>query len=158
MCIRDSNNRIYNREIDNVATQHNYLSQCDEEHWNCLEPFYDTTNYNVSKCAELLDTTWAEGVATQNINAGRSKPYLSGSQHVIGLNLDKYNEAGNAVGNGQRISSAPIEFSYSRVGIGRNAGAGGAANSLLAPVLLTFFIEYRRSLIIRPLGIDVSDA
>ena len=55
----------------------------------------------------------------------------------------------------QRISSAPIEFQYSRVGIGR---AGVAANSLLAPVLLTFFIEYRRSLIIRALGIDVSDA
>jgi len=153
-----NNNRVYNREIDNVATQHNYLSQCDDEHWNCAEPYYDTATYNVSKCAELLDTTWAQGVPTSSINAGRTKPYLAGSQHIIGLNLDKYNAAGNVIGNGQRISSAPIEFQYSRVGIGRNAGAGGAANSLLAPVLLTFFIEYRRSLIIRPLGIDVSDA
>jgi len=153
-----NNNRVYNREIDNVATQHNYLSQCDDEHWNCLEPLYDTATYNESKCAELLDTGWAQGVATQNINAQRTKPYMAGSQHIIGLNLDKYNAAGNTVGNGQRISSAPIEFQYSRVGIGRSGGGGGAANSLLAPVLLTFFIEYRRSLIIRALGIDVSDA
>ena len=153
-----NNNRIYNREIDNVATQHNYLSQCDDEHWNCIEPLYDTATYNTSKCAELLDTGWAQGVATQNINAQRTKPYMAGSQHIIGLNLDKYNAAGNTVGNGQRISSAPIEFQYSRVGIGRSGAAGGAANSLLAPVLLTFFIEYRRSLIIRALGIDVSDA
>ena len=153
-----NNNRVYNKPVDNVATQHNYLSQCDDEHWNCVEPLYDTATYNTSKCAELADTTWAAGVATQNINACRTKPYMAGSQHIIGLNLDKYNAAGNAVGNGQRISSAPIEFNYSRVGIGRSAGAGGAANSLLAPVLLTFFIEYRRSLIIRPLGVDVSDA
>jgi len=149
-----NNNRIYNRPVDNVATQHNYLSQCNDEHWNCVEPYYDTATYNTNKCAELADTTWANGVATQDINACRTKPYLSGSQHVIGLNMDKYNAAGNAIGNGQRISSAPIEFNYTRVGIGR-----GAANlSSLAPVLLTFFIEYRRSLIIRPLGVDVSDA
>jgi len=153
-----NNNRIYNRPVDNVATQHNYLSQCDDEHWNCVETLYDTATYNTSKCAELADTTWAAGVPTQNINACRTKPYMSGSQHILGLNLDKYNSAGNAVGNGQRISSAPIEFNYTRVGIGRSGAGGGAANSLIAPVLLTFFIEYRRSLIIRPLGVDVSDA
>ena len=149
-----NNQRIYNKPVDNVALQHNYLSQCNDEHWNCLEPYYDTATYNPQKCKELLDTSWTSGVATTDIDQGRTKPYLSGSQHVIGLNLDKYNAAGNQVGNGQRISTAPIEFEYSRVGIGNNP----AANSLLAPVLLTFFIEYRRSLIIRPLGVDVSDA
>ena len=41
-----NNQRIYNRSIDNVATQHNYLSQCNDEHWNCLEPYFDTANYN----------------------------------------------------------------------------------------------------------------
>ena len=150
-----NNQRIYSKKVDNVALQHNYLSQCNDMGWNCTETHYDTGNYNANKCAELLDTSWSEGVATQNINAGRSKPYLTGSQHVIGLNLDKMNSAGNQVGNGMRISSAPIEFQYSRVAIGVN---GSAANSQRCPVNLTFFIEYRRSLVIRPLGIDVSDA
>tara|TARA_R110002012_G_scaffold304666_3_gene508282 strand:+ start:441 stop:2078 length:1638 start_codon:yes stop_codon:yes gene_type:complete len=150
-----NNQRIYSRDVDNVALQHNYLSQCHDEAWNCVEPLYDTANYNFSKCAELLDTSWASGVATQTIDSGRSKPFLAGSQNVLGLNLDKYNASGNTPGNGMRISSAPIEFQYSRVAIGVN---GSAANSLRCPVNLTFFIEYRRSLIIRPLGIDVSDA
>ena len=153
-----NNVRMYNKDVENVAQQHNYLSQCSLNAWNCIDTFYDTTNYNDVKCAELLDTTWANGVATQNINQGRTKPYLSGSQHVIGLNLDKVNSAGNTPGNGMRISSAPIEFSYNRLCVGRSAGNGGAANSTNGAVNLTFYIEYRRSLIIRPLGIYVSDA
>lgn len=150
-----NNKRIYPRPILNVAEQHNQLSMIDDRGWNCVDTMYDTLNYNDNKCAELLDTSWSVGVPTQNINQGRTKPYLAGSQHVIGLNLDIMNSAGNAVGNGMRISSAPIEFEYARLAVG---SASGAADSMMAPVNLHFFIEYRRSLIIRPLGVDVSDA
>ena len=150
-----NNKRIYSQPVRNVAEQHNALSQCDDRGWNCIDPMYDTLNYNANKVSELLDTTWASGVATQDINAGRTKPYMSGSQHVIGLNLDKINAAGNQVGNGMRISSAPIQFEYSRLSVG---SAVGDAGGMRCPVNLHFFIEYRRSLIIRPLGIDVSDA
>ena len=63
---------------------------------------------------------------------------------------------GTIPGNGTRIGSAPIEFNYSRVAIGNNAV--GAAASQRAEVNLIFYICFRRSLIIRPLGVDVSDA
>jgi len=61
-------------------------------------------------------------------------------------------------GNGLRIGSAPIEFNYARLALARSAGNGGAAASALSEINLTFYICYRRSLIIRSLGLDVSDA
>ena len=150
-----NNKRIYSKAVQNVGEQHNALSQCNDRGWNCCDPYYNTLNYNDDKCAELADTVWAAGVPTQVIGSCRTKPYKSGSEHVIGLNLDTYNKAGNAVGNGTRISSAPIMFEYSRLSTG---AATGDANGMRAPVNLHFYIEYRRSLIIRPLGIDISDA
>ena len=71
----------------------------------------------------------------------------------IGLNLDKYNEMGNAVGNGTMISTAPIEFRYTCNKI-ESAVAGDRRK---AAINLTFFIEHRRSLIITKLGVKVSD-
>ena len=73
---------------------------------------------------------------------------------TIGLNLDKYNEMGNAVGNGERIGSAPIEVRFT---CNKTRDAGTPANENSAAVNLTFFIEHRRSLIINKMGATVSD-
>ena len=78
---------------------------------------------------------------------------LGGNAHVIGINLDKYNEMGNARGNGTRISSAPIEFRYSV----QKSNTGVAGTESRAAINLTFFIEHRRSLILNSLGVSVSD-
>ena len=86
--------------------------------------------------------------------AGRSKKYLAGSQSIIGLNLDKYNDMGSVPGNGVRIGSAPISFNYSRLAT-QNATVGQGNTAALN---LDFFLVYRRSLVIRPLGVDVSDS
>ena len=83
-----------------------------------------------------------------------SKRYLAGSTNYIGINLDKYNNLGSVIGNGMRIGSSPIVFDYNRLAIANGADNGGH----LASVNLDFYIAYRRSLIIRPLGADVSDA
>ena len=95
------------------------------------------------------------GVYVANANVtGRSKKYLAGSQSIIGLNLDKYNDMGSAPGNGVRIGSAPLTFNYSRLATQINAGGQGNT----AALNLDFFLVYRRSLVIRPLGVDVSDS
>ena len=72
---------------------------------------------------------------------------------MIGLNLDKYNELGSIRGNGLRISSAPIEFNYSCAKIADTT----VLRRQSAAVNLQFFIEFRRSMIIQPLGVTVSD-
>jgi hypothetical protein len=89
-----------------------------------------------------------------NAAAGVSQRILGSSMNVIGLNLDKYNEMGNAIGNGERIGSAPIEFRYS---CSKTRDAGTPANENSAAVNLTFFIEHRRSLVIDKMGVNVSD-
>ena len=149
-----NNNRVYDKDVSNPIVQHDYLSQC-KTNFRIPAIHYDTTNYNADKCRILLDREYANGVAgAEVLNAGMSKRYLAGSTHYIGLNLDKYNSMGSVQGNGTRIGSSPLEFNYNRLAI---AGAG-AIGAHLAEVNLDFYIVYRRSLIIRPLGVDVSDA
>lgn len=154
-----NNLRIYNQDVKNPALAHHYLSQCEPRGYQCLDAEYDTSLYNVNKCKELLDSEFQAGAEiAQTINLGRTKPFLSGTANVTGLNLKKYNVLAPTVGNGMRIGSAPIEYRYSRVGVGRSAGNGGAANSLLAEVILNFFIEFKRTLLITSTGVSVTDA
>jgi len=152
-----NNSRIYDKDVENPAIAHNYLSQC-AGNFNVPTTYYDTAGYNPCACDALVSTNVANGAITTSINTGASRRYLSGSANYIGLSLDKYKEMGSVPGNGTRISSAPIEFNYSRVSVGRSGANGGAAASHTAEINLTFYICYRRSLIIRALGVDVSDA
>jgi len=151
-----NNVRIYNQDVKNVALQHHYVSQCEPRGFQTLDAMYSTAGYDVNKCKELLDSEWQNGAETaQSVDLGRSKPYLSGVNNVIGLNLKKYNILAPTLGNGQRIGSAPIQINYGRVAIG---AASGAANSLKAAVILNFFIEFKRTMLITPTGVSVSDA
>ena len=152
-----NNNRVYDKDVENPAMAHNYLSQC-AGNFNVPSTYYETMNYNADACDHLISSDVASGVITDSINAGATRRYMSGSFNYIGLSLDKYKELGSQMGNGTRIGSAPIEFNYSRISIGESAGAGGAAASHTAEVNLIFYICYRRSLVIRQLGVDVSDA
>lgn len=151
-----NNVRVYNQDVSNKAQQHHYVSQCEPRGFQCVDTQYSTTGYDVNKCKELLDSQWQFGSLTaQTINLARSKPYLAGTMNVLGLNLKKYNVLAPTVGNGQRIGSAPIQLKYSRVAIGVN---GSAANSLRGAVNLNIFIEYKRTMMITPTGVTVSDA
>tara|TARA_R110002074_G_scaffold35678_8_gene97415 strand:- start:5210 stop:6898 length:1689 start_codon:yes stop_codon:yes gene_type:complete len=156
-----NNARVYDKDVENVMIQHDYLSQC-KDNYSVPNIYYDTANYNANKMKIALDCSWVGGVRNQTINEGRTHRYLCGSQHVIGLNLDKRNNMGSVPGNGTRIGSSPLEFNYSRLAIipGANIGAdaNGTADGQSAEVLLDFYIVYRRSLIIRQLGVDTSDA
>ena len=154
-----NNNRIYDKDVDNPAIAHNYLSQVGGN-WTCPQTYYDTMNYNQVALDQLVSTDVVSAVSTQdaNGNSGATRRYLAGQSNVIGLSLDKYREMGSVPGNGTRISSAPIEFNYSRVSVSASGGNGGAAASSTCEVNLAFYICYRRSLVIRPLGVDVSDA
>ena len=149
-----NNNRVYDTDVSNPAVAHDYLSQC-RTNFRVPGIYYDTTNYNANKTRILLDTQYAEGAQGGfSRNAGRSKMYLAGSCNYIGLNLDKYNSLGSAIGNGTRIGSSPIEFNYNRLAIAADGFNGGHR----AQVDLDFYIVYRRSLVIRALGVDLSDA
>ena len=151
-----NNVRVYNQDVKNSALQHHYVSQCEPRPFQCLDSAYSTAGYDVNKCKELLDSEWQNGAETgQTIDLGRSKPYLSGTMNVIGLNLKKYNVLAPTVGNGERIGSAPIQLRYSRVAIG---AAAGAANSLRGAVKLNMFIEFKRTMLITPTGVVTSDA
>ena len=150
-----NNNRLYDRDISNPLVQHDYLSQC-RTNFRVPASYYDTSNYNPLTNRILLDREYGSGViGGELINAGMSKRYLAGSTNYIGINLDKYNNLGSVVGNGMRIGSSPIIFDYNRLAIAANGAENGGH---LASVNLDFYIAYRRSLIIRPLGADVSDA
>lgn len=149
-----NNQRIYDKDVDNPAVQMNYLTQCEGK-WTCPGFAQNTENYNDNYNNISLNASWAAGVETADINSGATHRYSSGTQHVIGLNLDSYNSLGSTPGNGVRIGSSPIEFNYSRVAVDLVAGAAGSSR---AEVNLDFHIVYRRSLIIRSLGIDVSDS
>jgi len=149
-----NNNRVYDKDVANPMVAHDYLSQC-QNNFRVPALYYDTTNYNPNKTRILLDREFAAGVAGADVlNAGMSKRYLPGSCNYIGLNLDKYNSLGSVMGNGTRIGSSPVEFNFSRLAIAAGADNGGH----LAEVNLDFYIVYRRSLVIRALGVDVSDA
>ena len=152
-----NNQRVYDRDISNPAIAHDYLSQVGGM-WTCPKAYFNTNNYNANGLKELLDCSWASGAATQDINQGKTHRYLAGANNYVGLSLEKYREMGSVPGNGTRIGSAPIEFNYSRVALGKSAGNGGAASASNSEVNLVFYICYRRSLIIRQLGVDVSDA
>tara|TARA_R110002020_G_scaffold410331_1_gene620083 strand:- start:56 stop:883 length:828 start_codon:yes stop_codon:yes gene_type:complete len=153
-----NNNRLYDKDVDNVAVQYNYLTQVGGN-YNTVGAYYNTMNYNTEKCKELLDASWngKAAVATDAVGGGvngRTKRYLAGSNHVIGLSLEKMRGIGPVPGNGQRISTAPIEFNYSRVAVKQN----GAADDLCGAVDLTFYINYRKSLTIQANGVSVNDA
>ncbi len=153
-----NNNRLYDKDVDNAAVQYNYLTQVGGN-YNTVGAYYNTMNYNADKCKELLDASWngKAAVATDGVGGGvngRTKRYLAGSNHVIGLSLEKMRGIGPVPGNGQRISTAPIEFNYSRVAVKQN----GAADDLCGAVDLTFYINYRKSLTIQANGVSVNDA
>ncbi len=152
-----NNVRLYNQDVSNVALQHHQLSMCEPRGYQVPDALYSTAGYDVNKCKELLDSEFQAGAETapQTVNLGRSKPYLSGTANVIGLNLKKYNILAPTVGNGQRIGSSPIELRYSRVAVG---AASGAANSLRGAVNLNIYLEFKRTLLITPTGVTVSDA
>jgi len=151
-----NNMRIYNQDVSNVALAHHQLSMCEPRGYQVPDALYSTAGYDVNKCKELLDSEFQGGAETvQSINLGRSKPYLSGTANVVGLNLKKYNVLAPTVGNGQRIGSSPIELRYSRVAIGVN---GAAANSLRGAVNLNIYLEFKRTMLITPTGVTVSDA
>ena len=147
-----NNERIYNNDVEQGALQQHYLSCC-ETGWQCLPGQMDTLNFNQDVVSVLGNTQDAGTVDNTNAPSCITQRYLGGNAHVIGLNLDKYNEMGNARGNGTRISSAPIEFRYSV----EKANTGVANTERRAAINLTFFIEHRRSLIINSLGVSVSD-
>lgn len=149
-----NNQRVYDNDVSNPSVQMNYLTQCKGK-WTCPGFSQNTENYNENYNAISLNSSWSGLNRTDNINSGATHRYLSGVNHVIGLNLDSYNSLGSAPGNGTRIGSSPIEFNYSRVAVDLAAGAAGSSR---AEVNLDFFIVYRRSLIVRSLGIDVSDS
>ena len=149
-----NNERLFDKDISNPMVQHDYLSQC-KDNFRVPATHYDTSNYNGPKNRILLDREFNQGAQGGDAtNAGMTKRYLAGSTNYIGINFDKYNALGSAVGNGVRIGSSPLEFSYNRLAIVAGADNGGH----LAEVNLDFYIVYRRSLIIRSLGVDVSDA
>lgn len=147
-----NNERIYNNDVDQGALQQHYLSSC-ETHWQCLPGQMDTLEFNQDVVSVLGNTQDAGTVDNTNAASCITQRYLGANAHVIGLNLDKYNEMGNARGNGTRISSAPIEFRYSV----QKANTGVVGTERRAAINLTFFIEHRRSLIINSLGVSVSD-
>ena len=101
---------------------------------------YDTMNYN----ANMMNVLLGKSITT---DPTQSQKIMAGTCHYIGLNLKKFPELGAEFNNGTRISTAPIEFNYTRRCVTDN----------LSPVNLTFFIEFRRSLTITPLGVNVSD-
>lgn len=154
-----NNLRVYSSDVSNPAMAHNYLSQCEgTKMYNVAQAQFDTGNYNLNQCKQLLSSQLLGGdIAAQytdNNTVGVTSQYTLGSMNVVGLNLKKNNLMSLNPGNGTRIGSAPIEFNYQCLKHGDNAAA---ANRGRAEVNLDFFIEYRRSLILRPLGVTVSD-
>ena len=149
-----NNERIYGIDIANPSQAYNQLKQC-EDIAHVLPAQFDTMDFNANVLSLLNNTGEAGTVDNAAANSGFSQRILGGSMNVIGLNLDKYNEMGNAIGNGERIGSAPIEFRFT---CNKTRVAATPANENSAAVNLTFFIEHRRSLIINKMGADVSDA
>ena len=156
-----NNDRIYGIDIANASQAYNQLQQC-EQVAHVLPAQYDTMNFNANVLSLLNNTKDAGVVDNASADSGFTQRILGGSMNVIGLNLDKYNaldmRGGRTKtatpGNGERIGSAPIEFRYT-CSKTRNAAAPTTENR--AAVNLTFFIEYRRALVINNMGVSVSD-
>ena len=142
-----NNQKIYNRDVNNASLQYNYLTQCENK-WHCAPLEYDCMNYDAD-LNMVLNNSSPLGVPNLAVDTnGISGRFLPGSKHVLGIPLMKYSSLGNAPGNGERIGSAPIEFVYSNT---KTGGENDMSTNLL------FFIEYRRSMVITPLGVTVSD-
>lgn len=147
-----NNERIYNMDVDQGALAHHYMNHC-EDNFQVLPGQYDTMDFNQDVVNVLANTDYDGLVDNTNNTSCITQRFMGGCGNVVGLNLDKYNEMGNARGNGTRISSAPIEFRYTV----NKANTGAGATERRAAINLTFFIEHRRSLIINSLGVSVSD-
>tara|TARA_R110002153_G_scaffold1818_4_gene9126 strand:+ start:4745 stop:6424 length:1680 start_codon:yes stop_codon:yes gene_type:complete len=148
-----NNERMYGIDISNPSQAYNQLKQC-EEIAHVLPAQFDSMDFNQNVLNLLNNTKEAGTVDNAAADTGFTQRMLGASMNVIGLNLDKYNEMGNAVGNGERIGSAPIEVRFT---CNKTRDAGTPANENSAAVNLTFFIEHRRSLIINKMGATVSD-
>ena len=150
-----NNNRLYPAPVANKATQYNYLNQTYYRPYNCAPGEFDTTNYNQNATQVLMSAGCATG-------EGFSHKYLPGSSNYFGLSLEKNVYSGSesrAVrGNGMRIGSTPIEFQYQCLKMGNRTAPDPVTVSQAADVDLTFYIDYRRSMIINSLGVVVSDA
>lgn len=157
-----NNDRIYGIDIANASQAYNQLQQC-EQVAHVLPAQYDTMNFNANVLSLLNNTKDAGVVDNAAADSGFTQRILGGSMNVIGLNLDKYNELDMrggrtktaTPGNGERIGSAPIEFRYT---CSKTRDAATPTNENRAAVNLTFFIEYRRALVINNMGVSVSDA
>jgi hypothetical protein len=149
-----NNNKLYNRDIDNSATQYHYLSQCERK-YACMPCEYDAFNYDAD-WNNVLNNASVVGAAdnTQN-NNGETGRWHPGQKHVIGIPLMKYPEMGSVPGNETRQGSAPIEFTYECAKTLANPAV--PATDTDQAIDLTFFIEYRRSMTITPMGVNVSD-
>ena len=156
-----NNNRIYGIDISNPSQAYNQISQCEKPP-QILPASYDTHNFNADVCSLLNNTKDAGTVDNGAVDSAATQRIFGGCQNVIGLNLDKYNNLDiqdgryktATPGNGTRIGSAPIEFRYS---CAKTRDAGTPANENRAAVNLDFFIEYRRSMVINNMGVNVMD-
>ena len=157
-----NNERIYGIDIANPSQAYNQLQQC-EQVAHVLPAQHDTMNFNADVLSILNNTKDAGTVDNAANDSAFTQRMLGGSMNVIGLNLDKYNALDMAggryktatPGNGERIGSAPIEVRYT---CSKTRDAGTPTNENRSAVNLTFFIEYRRALIINNMGVSVSDA
>lgn len=138
-----NNFRVYSMDVKNVAEQHQYVSMIHSNSFQPAPATYDTMDYNTNFKNVLLGKV-LDGAA----GSAKTQEAWVGTQHYIGLNLKKFPEMGAKFGNGKRIGTSPIQFTYSRE---------GAANNL-ASVDISFFIEYSRTLEITPLGVNVMDS
>jgi len=149
-----NNQKLYNRDIDNTATQYHYLTQCEKK-WACMPCEYDAFNYDAD-WNNVLNNSSVVGAANNTVNNnGETGRWCPGQKHVIGIPLMKYPEMGSVPGNETRQGSAPIEFQYETAKSLANPAA--AATDTDQAINLTFFIEYRSNMTITPLGVTVSD-
>ena len=157
-----NNNRIYGIDISNPSQAYNQLQQC-EQVAHILPAQFDTKNFDANVLNILNNTKDAGTVDNAANDSAFTQRMLGGSMNVIGLNLDKYNKLDMAggryktatPGNGTRIGSAPIEMRFT---CSKTRDNGTPTNENRAAVNLTFFIEYRRALVINNMGVSVSDA
>ena len=149
-----NNQKLYNRDVSNAATAYHYLTECESK-WASLPVQYDAMNYDAN-LNNILNNSSVLGAPNNGVNNnGETGRWCPGTKNVIGIPLMKYPNLGSAVGNGERIGSAPIEIQYECEKTLSNPAA--PATDTQAQIDLTFFIEYRRSMVINPQGVTVSD-
>ena len=157
-----NNLKVYSKDVENPAIAHNYLSHCEGNRmYNVAQAQFDSGNYNLNQQKQLCSSQLLLGDVTPGgagyndvADVGLTAQYTGGAMNVVGLNLKKNNLMGLLPGVGTRIGSAPIEFNFQCVKHGDNAAA---LNQNRAEINLDFFLEYRRSMVLRPLGVTVSD-